>query len=370
MKTKQLRIGVMGCGNIARQFVAAVATSPHVKVAAAASRDRAKSAEFAKTFGLPKHYGSYEALLQDTSLDIIYVALPNSMHVEWVVKAAQSGKHVLSEKPLALTLDEAQAMFAAARQAGVMLLEAYPYWFQPQTRDMLELIQGGAIGEVRHVQASFGFNLQNSQGNIRMNPDLGGGALLDAGSYAMSLIRLAIPARPIHVSAQSHMAESGVDIGTSATLWYEGGRSAQLHCAMNVGYHRMATLVGSHGVIETEFLNHTGSPQAGSASPQPNQLPSMMRVRKGFGNAIPFVDVQSASGSGFAFCAEAFAKVIHEKDFAAIERAEAASCDIAAALAAIGKSARESVMGKFARFSPDFMAEGRGDQTQAERDTL
>ena len=340
MKSRQLHIGVMGCGNIARQFVAAVATSPHVKVAAAASRDLAKAAEFAGAFGLARHYGNYDALLADPALDIIYVALPNSMHVEWVVKAAQSGKHVLSEKPLALTLREAETMFAAARQAGVMLLEAYPYWFQPQTRDMLDIIHSGAIGEVRHVQATFGFNLQNSQGNIRMNPDLGGGALLDAGSYAMSLIRLAIPARPIRVSAQSHMAESGVDIGTSATLWYEGGRSAQLHCAMNVGYHRLASIVGSNGVIETEFLNHTGSPTAHAASPQPNQLPSMMRVRKGFGNAIPFVEVQSATGSGFAFCAEAFAKVIHEKDFAAVERAAAASCDIAATLAAIGQSTR------------------------------
>ena len=343
MKPKQLHIGVMGCGNIARQFVAAVATSSHVKVAAAASRDLAKAAEFAKTFGLAKSYGSYEALLEDKTLDIIYVALPNSMHVEWVVKAAQSGKHVLSEKPLALTLHEAQTMFAAARQAGVMLLEAYPYWFQPQTRDMLSIIHSGAIGDVRHVQATFGFNLQNGQGNIRLNPDLGGGALLDAGSYAMSLIRLAIPARPIRVSAQSHLAESGVDNGTSATLWYEGGRSAQLHCAMNVGYHRLATIVGSDGVIETEFLNHTGNPNAHGAGPQPNQLPSMLRVRQGFGNAIPFVDVQSASGSGFAFCAEAFAKVIHEKDLAAIERAAVASCDIAAALAAIGKSALSSL---------------------------
>lgn len=337
MQHQPLRIGIMGCGNIARQFVAAVAHSPHVKVLAAGSRETAKAAEFAATFGLPRHHGSYEALLADADLDIIYVALPNSMHVEWVVKAAQAGKHVLSEKPLALNLLEAQTMFAAARQAGVMLLEAYPYWFQPQTRDMLDIIHSGQIGDVRHVQATFGFNLQNSAGNIRMSPDLGGGALLDAGSYAMSLIRLAIAARPIRVSAQSHGAESGVDIGTSATLWYADGRSAQLHCAMNVGYHRLATILGSDGVIETEFLNHTSN----SNTPHPmNYLPSMMRVRKGYGNAIPFVNVHSAAGSGFAFCAEAFAKVIRDRDFAAIDRAAAASCDIAATLAAIGQSAR------------------------------
>lgn len=336
MTQPQLRIGVMGCGNIARQFVAAMANSPHVAVAAAASREIGKAAEFATAFGLARHYGSYEALLANPTLDIIYVALPNSMHVEWVVKAAQSGKHVLSEKPLALTLQEAETMFAAARKAGVMLLEAYPYWFQPQTRDMLHLIHSGQIGEVRHVQATFGFNLQSGTGNIRLNPNLGGGALLDAGSYAMSLIRLAIAARPTRVWAQSHMDASGVDMGTSATLWYPGGRSAQLHCAMNVGYHRLATILGSNGVIETEFLNHTAS-----RVPHPlNYLPSLMRVRKGFGNATPFVQVQSATGSGFAFCAEAFANVIREKDVSAIGRAAAASMDIAATLEAIAHSAR------------------------------
>jgi predicted dehydrogenase len=327
---KPLNIGVMGCGGIARQFVAALAGNPHVTVAAAASRDLAKSAVFTKEFGIATAYGSYEALMADPDLDILYVPLPNSMHAEWVVKAAQSGK------PLALNQAEAQAMFAAARASGVMLLEAYPFWFQPQTRDMMDLIHSGAIGEVRHVQASFGFNLQNGAGNIRMNPDMGGGALLDAGSYAMSLIRLALPGRPLRVVAQSHMAASGVDIGTSATLWYAGGKSAQLHCAMNVGYHRLATILGSNGVIETEFLNHTTA-----KVPHPlNYLPSLMRVRKGFGNAMPFVDVQSATGSGFSFCAEAFANVIRTRDFAAIDRAAAASCDIAATLEAIGKSAK------------------------------
>ena len=339
MANKTLRIGVMGCGNIARQFAAAVAKSPHVTVAAAASRDAAKALEFAQAFGLARHYGSYEALLADASLDIIYVALPNSMHVEWVVKAAQSGKHVLSEKPLALTLAEAKTMFAAAKLQGVMLLEAYPYWFQPQTRDMLQLIHSGAIGQVRNVHASFGFNLlqaPNVQNNIRMLPDMGGGALLDAGSYAMSLIRLAMGDAPERVMAHATLATSGVDIATSATLLYSGGRSAQLFCAMNVGYHRVATILGSAGVIETEFLNHT--------SQDPNHplkyLPSLMRVRRGFAGTLPLEEVRSATGSGFAFCAEAFARVIHAKDFAAIDRAAQASCDIAATLEAIGQSAK------------------------------
>ena len=336
MPKKPLHIGVMGCGNIARQFVAAVAASPHVKVTAAASRDIAKSTEFARAMRIAHAYGRYEDLLADPDLDIIYVPLPNNMHLEWVVKAAQSGKHVLSEKPLALTLFEAQHMFSAAKENGVMLLEAYPYWFQPQTRDMLSLIHGKAIGEVRHVQASFGFNLQNGQDNIRMKPDMGGGALLDAGSYAMSLIRLAFGEAPLSVMANAHMADSGVDISTSATLFFSKGRTAQLYCAMNVGYHRLATILGSDGVIETEFLNHTSD---GLNHPL-KYLPSLMRLRRGFGSTTPFEDVRSATGSGFAFCAEAFSKLIHAGDFAAIDRAASASMDIAATLEAIGRSAR------------------------------
>ena len=313
-----------------------MASCKDVKVAAAASRDAAKSADFAKTYGIARSYSGYEALLADKSLDIVYVALPNSMHAEWVVKAALAKKHILSEKPLALTVAEAQTMYAAARQHKVMLLEAYPYWFQPQTRDMLEILHSGGIGKVVSVQASFGFNLQNAAGNIRMAPDLGGGALLDAGSYAMSLIRLAIPERPTQVNAHSRWVTSGVDIGTSATLVYASGKTAQLHCAMDVGYHRLATILGSDGVMETEFLNHTTA-----RVPHPlNYLPSLMRVRKGFANSTPFAEVQSATGSGFAFCVEAFAKRIHAKDFAAIDRAAQASMDIAATLEAIAQSAR------------------------------
>jgi predicted dehydrogenase len=342
MTTQKLRIGVMGCGNIARQFTAALAGHAEVEIKACASRDQGKAIAFAEAFGLARSHGSYDALLQDPELDIIYVALPNAMHVEWVVKAAQAGRHVLSEKPLALTRSEAVTMFEAARRSKVMLLEAYPYWFQPQTRDMLHILHAGEIGDVRHVQASFGFNLQNAAGNIRMDPGLGGGALLDAGSYAMSLIRLAIPQAPTMVSAQSHADPSGVDIGTSATLWYPGGRSAQLHCAMNVGYHRLATILGSNGVIETEFLNHTAPPGTATtrAAHPLNYLPSLMRVRRGFANSSAFQEVQSATGSGFAFCAEAFAKLIRTRDFAAVERAAQASIDIAATLEAIAISAK------------------------------
>ena len=227
-------------------------------------------------------------------------------------------------------------MFAAARRHGVMLLEAYPWWFQPQTRDLLALLHDGTMGDVRSVQASFGFTLANPANNIRMNPDLGGGALLDAGSYTLSMIRLVMGCAPQRVTADANWSANGVDISLMATLHYADGRRAQMTCAMDAATHRRATIIGTKGTVETEYLNHT--------SQQLNHpwgyLPSQMRVRRGTANSIPFVDITSATGSGFLFAAEAFAKVVADKDFAAIDRAASASLDIAATLEAIARSAR------------------------------
>lgn len=335
-----LRIGILGCANIARQFVRDVASSPAVRVVAVASRNADTAAAFAASHGIGRQHGRYEALLADDGVDAIYLPLPNSLHAEWAIKAAESGKHVLCEKPLALGLAEAQAMFDAARRHGAMLLEAYPYYFQPQTGDMLALLHGGAIGKVRSVQASFGFTLSKPEGNIRMQPELGGGALLDAGSYPLSLIRLAMGRAPTRVRADSNWAGNGVDLSTMATLIYADGARAQMSCAMDVATHRRASIVGTGGTIETEYLNHT------SAQTQGHPLgyqPSQLRVRRGVANTVPFETIVSATGSGFRFAAEAFAKVVAERDFAAIERAAAASLDIAATLEAIARSAREGL---------------------------
>ena len=328
-KPPPLNIGILGCANIARQFTTAVQSSPAVHIAAAASRNADTAAAFAKSLGIPRHHGSYEALLADASIDVIYLPLPNSLHAEWAIKALQAGKHVLCEKPLALSGAEAESMFAAARASGVMLLEGFPYYFQPQTGDMLALLHGGAIGEVRGVQACFGFMLQNPQGNIRLNADLGGGALLDAGSYALSLIRLVMGEAPVRVVAYPRWAASGVDISLMATLFYADGRTAQLSCAMDVANHRRAVIMGTGGTMETEYLNHTSA-----------QVSSSLRIRRGTANVIPFEDIHSGMGNGFRFAAEAFAKVIAAKDFAAIERAASASIDNAATLEAIAKSAK------------------------------
>jgi predicted dehydrogenase len=338
MKTKSpLRIGVLGCANIARQFSRDVAASPAVHVVAVASRNEETAAAFAAAQGIGRHHGSYEALLADAEVDAIYLPLPNSLHAEWAIAAAAHGKHVLCEKPLALNEAEARSMFDAARRHGVMLLEAYPYYFQPQTGRLVALLQQGAIGQVRSVQSCFGFTLANAQTNIRSKPELGGGALLDAGCYALSIIRLAMGCAPQRVVAAASWADSGVDISMMATLHYADGRRAQLSCAMDAANHRHATIVGSGGTIETEYLNHTSEQAGGHAW---GYLPSPLRLRRGMANSIPFETIDAGAGSGFRFAAEAFARVIAAGDHAAIDRAAQASLDNAATLDALARSAK------------------------------
>ncbi len=338
--TLPLRIGILGCANIAKQFVRDVADSPKVTIQAVASRDLSKAQQFAQTFGIARAHGSYEALLADSALDAVYIPLPNSMHAQWAIRALQAGKHVLCEKPLALNVGEVTRMFDVARQQGLMLLESYPYWFQPQTRDLLACLSHDKIGEVRSMQASFGFTLGNPEHNIRMKPDLGGGALLDAGSYPLSLIRLVMGCAPEHVIAHANCATTGVDISMMATLFYADGRRAQMSCAMDTANHRRATIVGSHGTVETEYLNHTSNSHAHAWG----YLPSQLRVRQGIANSVPFQEVPSATGSGFRFAAEAFAQVVRDGDMAAVARAAAASHDIAATLDAIQASATSGHM--------------------------
>jgi predicted dehydrogenase len=332
-----LRLGILGTANIAKQFTRDVRPSEQVRVVAVASRSEDNARAYAEANQIDTWFGSYEAMLASPDIDAIYLPLPNSLHAEWAIKAAEHGKHILCEKPLALNRDEAERMFDAAERHNVLLLEAFPFYFQPQTTDMMTLIGEGAIGSVRSIQASFGFTVPNPASNIRMKPELGGGALLDAGSYPLSLIRLVMGSAPVSVQATAQWADSDVDLSLMATLLYTDGRRAQLSCAMDGANHRYATIVGTQGTIDTEFLNHTTAEPQGHAY---GYLPSQMRVRRGIANSVPFEAVESQTGSGFLFAAERFAQMIASHDEAASAYYMQTSLDNAATLAAIIESAR------------------------------
>ncbi len=324
-----LSLGIVGAANIARQFTAAVLDSAAVNVAAIASRSDETARAFAESCRIPRHHGTYQALLDDPAIEAVYIPLPNHLHAEWTIKAAEAGKHILCEKPLCMSRAEAVAMFDAARANGVILLEAYPYRFQPQTGELLRLLESGAVGTVRTMQAAFGFTVPNPETNIRMKPEAGGGALLDAGSYTLSLIRLVLGEAPVRVTATPVWADTGVDISMMATLEFANQRFAQMSCAMNVANHRSATIMGTAGTIETEYINH---PSAAVAS--------RLRVRRGTANTIPFEEIPGPFGSGFRYEAEAFAAMVRANDQAGFEAGASFSVDIAAMLEAVAQSAR------------------------------
>jgi D-xylose 1-dehydrogenase (NADP+, D-xylono-1,5-lactone-forming) len=222
-----LRLGILGAAKIARAFTEAVAPSGMVKITAVASRDASKGAAFAADYKIPKSYGSYEALLADPEIDAVYNPLPNSLHAEWSIKAAAAGKHILCEKPLAISGAEARSMFDAAKKNGVHLVEAYPYLAQPQTLKVRELVKSGAIGRLHLIRASFGITF-NDPANIRLKPDLAGGSLMDAGSYPVSFVRAIAGERPKRVHAFATWFDTGVDRTLAATMEYDSGLIAQI----------------------------------------------------------------------------------------------------------------------------------------------
>ncbi len=258
LTTPPLRVGILGAANIARSFVAGVKLSNRVTVSAVASRDADKARAFARELAIARHFGSYEALLADRDIDAVYIPLPNSLHAEWSIRAAGAGKHVLCEKPLSASAAEARAMFDAARRHGVHLVEGYPYRAQPQTLKLRELLDAGVIGDVRLIQASFGFTLGAGE-NIRLSPQLAGGALMDIGTYPVSLARMIAKARPTRVHAAAQWTGGGVDRALAATLEFDSGLFAQITCSFSACLHRQALIAGSNGVIQTTYLNHTSS---------------------------------------------------------------------------------------------------------------
>ena len=227
---KPLRLGILGAANIARSFASGVSAAHDVKIVAIASRDASKAEDFAQEFGIAHHLASYEAMLCDSEVDAVYVPLPNTMHAEWSIRAAAAGKHVICEKPLAMSAREATEMFAAAERHGVILREAYPYLAQPQTVRTRELIAEGTIGRIQLIRASFGVPFSDKS-NIRLNPTLGGGSLLDAGSYPVSLCRALVGAPPKRVQAVARWTDDPLDRTLVATIDFANGVLAQISCS-------------------------------------------------------------------------------------------------------------------------------------------
>ena len=297
--SRPLRIGILGAANIARYFIKDVRASRKVSVEAVASRNLERGKAFAAENGVPRVVPTYEALLADPAIDAIYNPLPNSLHAEWTIRATDAGKHVLCEKPIAGSATEARAMFEAARRNNVYVVEAYPYRAQPQTIKLRELLDAKAIGRLQLVYASFCFAMSNAS-NIRLDPALAGGSLMDAGSYPISLARMIAGERPVRVHAMARMAETGVDRTVVGSLEFASGLLAQISCSFATVRYRQAHIVGDAGLIETTYHNDTSATQ-----------PPIVNIRRGIGYDAPHESIETAAIGGFLAEAEAFQDLVH-----------------------------------------------------------
>ena len=241
-----LRLGLLSTAHINEKLVAGARLVDELDVVAVASRDLGRAEAQAAALGVERALGSYEELLDDPDVDAVYISLPNSMHVDWSVRALEAGKHVLSEKPLTRHPADAEAAFDAAERAGRVLAEAFMWRHHPQAKRLVELLP--RVGELRVVRAQFSFALGtlDPASNIRLSRELEGGALMDVGCYCVSATRL-VAGEPIEVTAQQVTGE--VDVRFAATLSFPGDVLAHFDCAVDTPDRAELEVAGSEGAL-------------------------------------------------------------------------------------------------------------------------
>jgi xylose dehydrogenase (NAD/NADP) len=252
MSEKKLRWGVISTSNIGKVAVnPAIQASHNGELVAVASRTEEAARAFADESGIQRAHGSYEALLEDDGVDAIYNPLPNSLHLDWSIRAAEKGKHVLCEKPLALTAAQCREMEAAASANGVKLMEAFMYRFHPRTERVLEMVKSGAIGDLRQIRSSLTFPLDRPK-DIRWDPELGGGALFDVGCYCVNIGRTVAGAEPVEVRSMANWHTTGVDVQMAGSLRFDNGMLAHFDCALNMKRSEVFQIHGSDGHLRVQ----------------------------------------------------------------------------------------------------------------------
>jgi xylose dehydrogenase (NAD/NADP) len=245
-----LRLALLSTARINGLLAAGAREVDEVDVVAIGSRELSRAEAQAAELGVERALGSYEAVLEDPGVDAVYVALPNSMHVDWSIRALEAGKHVLCEKPMARAGEPVERAFDAAERAGRMLAEAFMWRHHPQARKLVELLP--RIGELRLVRAAFSFRLDGS-GDLRQSGWLEGGALMDVGCYCVSAARL-VAGEPVGVAGARVMGDEGADVRFSGLLRFAGDVLGQFDCAIDMAARHDLDVVGSEGAL------HLGDP--------------------------------------------------------------------------------------------------------------
>lgn len=248
MATKSLNWGLLSTANINRKVMPAIKASSRNHLQAVASRDAAAAEAYAREWKIPRAHGSYEALLADPEIDVIYIGLPNHLHAEWTIRALRAGKHVLCEKPLALTTAEVDAMTMAATESGKVLAEAFMYRHHPQTLKVKETVEQGTLGKLQLMKSAFTFTLTRTV-DIRLNKELGGGSIWDLGCYPVSYVRLIAGHEPVEAFGWQSLGEGGADVSFVGQLRFPGDVFAQFDVSFTSPARQALEIVGSQGVL-------------------------------------------------------------------------------------------------------------------------
>jgi D-xylose 1-dehydrogenase (NADP+, D-xylono-1,5-lactone-forming) len=253
-----LQLGIVSTAHINRLVIPGAHASDKVDLIAVASRDQARAKAYARTWEIERAYGSYEALLADPDVDAVYISLPNTMHVEWSIKAVEAGKHVLVEKPFSRHPEEVEQAFDAAERAGRLLSEAFMYRHNPSTARLVELVRGGAIGELRVVRTAFSYSLYDAD-NIRLRTDVEGGSLMDVGCYCVSGSRL-LAGEPESVFGRAHIGPTGTDWVFTGSMGFPGDVIALFDCATSLPDRDELEAIGTEGSLFLDDPWHCRTP--------------------------------------------------------------------------------------------------------------
>jgi xylose dehydrogenase (NAD/NADP) len=245
---KKLQWGLLSTAHINRAVIPPIRNSLRSELVAVASRKQSTGEAYAKEWNIPRVHGSYEALLDDPDINAVYVSVPNHLHAEWSIKCAAAGKHVLCEKPLALSAIDVDRIIAAAKEHRVVIAEAFMYRHHPQTLKVLELLEKRVVGDILLVKGTFTFSLTRP-GDTRWSPEMGGGSIWDVGCYPIGFTRLIAGAEPAEVFGWQVRGPTGIDEVFVGQMRFENGLLAQFESGFRSPFRTSMEIIGTTGTI-------------------------------------------------------------------------------------------------------------------------
>jgi len=248
MANKVLHWGLLSTARINRALITPLRASKRNQLLAVASRTQESAEKYAHEWKIPRAHGSYEALLADPEIDVVYISLPNHLHAPWTIKAVEAGKHVLCEKPLALSVEEVDAVQSAARRHERVVMEAFMYRHHPQTLKVQEVVKSGTLGPLKLIRGSFSFALSR-EGDVRLDPAMGGGSIWDIGCYPISYARTVVGAAPLDVFGWQVIGPTGIDDTFVGQMRFDRDLLVQFDSSFVIPFHAFMEIVGSEGTL-------------------------------------------------------------------------------------------------------------------------